>query len=105
MSGLFDKMGESIRGVTEGLSKGREAYVIGAEKRLRVERIKININNLRKEKDDQMQQMAHLVYEKYTQGTLSDPDLLAACQKIKMLQWQIDEGWTEINALNEEKEK
>ena len=54
MSGLFDKMGESIRGVTEGLSKGREAYVIGAEKRLRVERIKININNLRKEKDDQI---------------------------------------------------
>lgn len=102
MPGLFDKLGESIQGVVKGVAKGREAYVCSAEKRLRIERLKINIRDLREQKDQSMILLAHKIYEQYTKGTLQDPELLAACQEIKMLQWQIDERWTEVNQLNAE---
>ena len=38
----------------------------------------------------------------YCASSTYDPELLAICQDIKTLQWQIDESWTEINHLGKQ---
>ena len=99
MAGIFGKIGNSIKGIGESVAKGREAAVMGAEKRLRIERLKINIRELREEKEKMMHQLALKIYDRYISGNLQDTELLAACQAIKMLQMQIDERWTEVNSI------
>ena len=84
------------------MARSREAAVCSAEKRLRIERLKINIRDLRAEKERLMNMLSHKIYERYVQGTLQDTELLAACQSIKMIQMQIDERWTEVNSINGE---
>lgn len=100
-NGLFDKIGDSLKGIAQVAAKGKEACVISAEKRLRQERIKMSIDELRAKKDEQMINLAHIVYEQFIQGKISDPLLLESCHAIKMLQWQLDENWTEYNHINE----
>lgn len=101
---FLDKMAESFRGVAKTVSRGRAAYIASAEENLRTERLKNEISDLREEKDQVMLQLAHRLYEQYTQGLIQDPDLLAICQNIKMLQWQIDERWCTINAKRDQDE-
>ena len=81
------------------IRSGPGSPVRNTEKALRVQRLKDGIRDLREQKEQKMRDLAHKVYELYTQGTLQNPDLLAACQDIKTLQWQIDERWTEVNHL------
>lgn len=100
MAGIWDKLGESLKGLGDTVSKGQEAAMLSAEKHLRVKRLKLNINELREEKDRAMSQLSHTIYERYINGTLQDAELLKACQAIKMLQMQIDERWTEVNSIN-----
>lgn len=100
MAGLLGKIGDSLKGLSDTVSKGKEAAVLSAEKRLRVERLKIGIRELREEKARAMDKLSHTIYERYINGTLQDAELLKACQAIKMLQMQIDERWTEVNSIN-----
>lgn len=99
MAGFFDKLSDSIREAGKGVTRGRQAAIRNSEKMLRVERLKMDIRDLREQKEQKMRDLAHKVYELYTQGTLQDPNLLGMCQEIKTLQWQIDERWTEVNHL------
>ena len=82
------------------MQKGRDAAIRGSEKMLRVSRLKMDVQEMREQKDQKMRDLAHSVYELYAQNKLSDPELVAFCQEIKTLQWQIDERWTEINHLS-----
>ncbi len=100
MSGMFGRLGNSLKGIGESVTRSKEAALVGAEKRLRIERLKIDIRELREEKEKLMNQLSHKIYERYVNGTLQDTELLAACQAIKMLQMQIDERWTEVNSIN-----
>ncbi len=102
MGGILDKIGDSLKGISQGMARSREAAVCNAEKRLRIQRLKINIRDLRAEKERLMNMLSYKIYERYVQGTLQDTELLAACQSIKMIQMQIDERWTEINSINGE---
>lgn len=102
MAGFFDKLGESLREAGKGVAKGRQAALRSSEKMLRVERLKMDIKDLREDKERKMRDLAHKVYELYTQGTLQNPELIQMCQEIKTLQWQIDERWTEVNHLKSE---
>lgn len=101
--GFIEFFGESLKGVGKGVQKGREAAVRSSEKMLRVQRLRMDVNELREEKERKMREVAHKVYELYTQNALKNPELLAICQDIKTIQWQIDERWTEINHLNSNK--
>lgn len=56
MSGFFDKLGESVREASKGV-------VRKSEMRLRVERLKMDIRDLREQKDQKMRELAHKVYE------------------------------------------
>lgn len=100
MAGVFGRLGNSLKGLGESVARSKEAAVMGAEKRLRIERLKIDIRELRDEKEKLMNQLSHRIYERYVNGTLQDTELLAACQSIKMLQMQIDEKWTEVNSIS-----
>ncbi|MEW6283899.1 MAG: hypothetical protein AB1758_35125 [Candidatus Eremiobacterota bacterium] len=101
--GFFEFVGESLKGVTKGVQKGRDAAVRSSEKMLRISRLKMDVQELREEKERKMKEVAHKVYELYTQNALKNPELLQICQDIKTIQWQIDERWTEINHLNTQK--
>ncbi|HXE73185.1 MAG TPA: hypothetical protein VNO81_11050 [Candidatus Nitrosotenuis sp.] len=96
---LFDKVGDTLREAGKGVRKGREAAIRRSERMLRIERLKMDIKDLREEKEQKMRDLAHKVYELYTQNSLANPELVALCQEIKAMQWQIDEKWTEINHL------
>lgn len=98
--GFFDMLGDSLKGAGKTMQKGRDAAIRGSEKMLRVSRLKMDVQEMREQKDQRMRDLAHKVYELYAQNKLSDPDLVASCQEIKTLQWQIDERWTEINHLS-----
>lgn len=100
--GLFDILGDSLKGAGKAAQKGKEAAIRNSEKMLRVSRLKMDVQELRGQKDKKMHDLAHFVYELYTQNKLADPELLAICQDIKTMQWQIDEAWTTINHLNKE---
>lgn len=99
MAGFFEGLGDWLRDAGKGMARHRAAAVRTSEKALRVQRLKDDIRELREQKEEKMKGLAHRVYDMYIKGTLQDPDLLAACQDIKTLQWQIDERWTEVNHL------
>jgi hypothetical protein len=97
--GLFDMLGDSLRGASKSVQKSREAAIRNSEKMLKIQRLKMDVQSKREEKEKKMQGLAHKVYELYAKNKLTDPELLSLCQDIKTLQWQIDESWTEINHL------
>jgi hypothetical protein len=99
--GFFDMLGDSLKEAGKSMSRGKDAAIRGSEKMLRISRLKMDITEMREDKDKKMRDLAVKVYELYAQNKLSDPELVAFCQDIKTLQWQIDERWTEINHLNQ----
>jgi peptidoglycan hydrolase CwlO-like protein len=98
--GLFDMLGDSLRGASKSVQKSREAAIRNSEKMLKIQRLKMDVQTKREDKEKKMTSLAHKVYELYAKNKLTDPELLSLCQDIKTLQWQIDESWTEINHLN-----
>lgn len=93
-------LGDGLKGASKGVQKSKEAAIRNSEKMLRIQRLKMDVQEKREEKERRMQALAHKVYELYARNKLTDPELLGMCQEIKTLQWQIDESWTEINHLN-----
>lgn len=95
--GLVDKMSEGMRKGKQIVQQSKEMAIRKSEQMLKIERLKMEINELRKQKDARMKALARKVYELYTRNELKDPDLVNFCQELKTMQWQIDERWTEIN--------
>lgn len=100
---LYEKGSELLRKGKDFLKDGRDKAIRKSEKILKIERLKTDIKDLKREKDEKLKDLARKVYEQYTQNNLTNPDLLAICQDIKTIQWQIDEKWTEINNLKAQK--
>jgi len=95
--GVFDKVNEGLNKGRELVQQGKEMAIRRSERMLKIERLKMEINDLRKMKDARMKALARKVYELYTRNELKEPDLINFCQELKTLQWQIDERWTEVN--------
>lgn len=93
-------LGDSLKGAGKSVKKGKDAAIRSSEKMLRVSRLKMDVQEMREQKDKRMRDLAMRVYELYSQNKLGDPELVAMCQEVKTLQWQIDERWTEINHLS-----
>ncbi|MDQ7821896.1 MAG: hypothetical protein RDV48_03780 [Candidatus Eremiobacteraeota bacterium] len=98
---FLDRLGEQVKKGKQIAQKGKELAIKKAERTLKVERLKIDINDLRKKKDRDMRTLARKVYELYCQNQLESQDLVALCQEIKTTQWQIDEKWSEVSHLKE----
>lgn len=95
--GVFDKVQESVKKGKQFVQQSKEMAIRKSEQMLRIERLKMEINDLRKLKDTKMRALARKVYELYTRNELKEPELVNFCQELKTLQWQIDERWTEVN--------
>lgn len=95
--GLVDKVSEGISKGKQIVQQSKEMAIRKSEQMLKIERLKMEINDIRKMKDARMKALARKVYELYTHNELKDPELVNFCQELKTLQWQIDERWTEIN--------
>lgn len=98
---FLDKVSEQVKRGKLIAQRGKEVAIKKAERTLKIERLKIDINDLRKKKDRDMRTLARKVYELYTQNQLDNQDLVGICQEIKTTQWQIDEQWGEISHLKE----
>ncbi|MBQ7502767.1 hypothetical protein IJT93_08685 [bacterium] len=85
------------------LKQKKDELFNNAEAGLRVMRLKNDVGELKKEKDELLKAIAIKVYEQFVQGKLADPELQAACQQVKLKQWEIDEKWAEINRVKSEK--
>ena len=103
MSSLYEKGSDLIRKGKDLLVSGKDMAIRKSEKVLKIERIKMDIKSLKKEKEARLKDLARKVYEQYTQNNLTNEELIAICQDIKTLQWQIDEKWTEVNNLKAQK--
>ncbi len=101
---FLEKMGEHVKKGKEIAQRGKELAIKKAEKSLRIERLKIDIDDMRKKKDRDMRTLARKVYELYCQNQLDNQELVNLCQEIKTTQWQIDEKWSEVSHLKEVKE-
>jgi len=101
---FLDKVGEHVKKGKEIAQRGKELAIKKAEKSLRIERLKIDIDDMRKKKDRDMRTLARKVYELYCQNMLDNQELVNLCQEIKTTQWQIDEKWSEVSHLKELKE-
>jgi hypothetical protein len=95
--GVFDKVNEGVKKGRELVQQSKEMAIRKSEKLLKMERLKMEINDLRKMKDARMKALARKVYELYTKNELREAELVNFCQELKTLQWQIDERWTEVN--------
>lgn len=93
---LFDKVGQQAK-------KGLDMAIRSSEKMMRIERLKLDIAEFKRKKTSFMKELANKVYEEYTKNMVQDPELIRVCQEIKSQQWQIDERWTEINNLKNDK--
>ncbi len=96
---FFEFIGDSLRGAAKKVQEGTEAALRSSEKVLRIQNLKIKVEEQREEKDKAMQELARAVFKRYTENKIEDPEILGICQKIKGLKWQIDETWTEIHHL------
>lgn len=101
---FLDKVSEHVKKGKQIAAKGKELAIRHAEKSLKIERLKIDVNELRKKKDRDMRTLARKVYELYCQNQLDNQDLISICQEIKTVQWQIDEKWAEVSHLKEMKD-
>lgn len=101
---FLDKVSEHVKRGKEIAQRGKEVAIKKAERTLKVERLKIDINELRKKKDRDMRNLARKVYELYTQNQLDNQELVSICQEVKTTQWQIDEKWGEVSHLKEIKD-
>jgi signal transduction protein with GAF and PtsI domain len=101
---FLEKVGEHVKKGKEIAQRGKELAIKKAEKSLRIERLKIDIDDMRKKKDRDMRTLARKVYELYCQNQLDNQELVNLCQEIKTTQWQIDEKWSEVSHLKEVKE-
>jgi hypothetical protein len=101
---FLEKVSEHVKKGKEIAQRGKELAIKKAEKSLHIERLKIDIDELRKKKDRDMRTLARKVYELYCQNQLDNPELVNLCQEIKTNQWQIDEKWSEVSHLKELKE-
>lgn len=99
MSSLYEKGSEIIRKGKDLLQSGKNMAIRKSERVLKIERIKMDIKSLKKEKEDRLKDLARKAYELYTQNNLTNEEMIAICQDVKTLQWQIDEKWTEVNNL------
>lgn len=97
--GFVDKLSEGMQKGKQIVQQSKEMAIRKSEQMLKIERLKMEINDLRKMKDARMKALARKVYELYTKNELKDPELVNFCQELKTMQWQIDERWTEINHL------
>ncbi len=95
--GVFDKVQEGVKKGKQLVQQSKEMAIRKSEQMLKIERLKMEINDLRKTKDARMKALARKVYELYTRNELKEPELINFCQELKTLQWQIDERWTEVN--------
>lgn len=102
---LYEKGSEIIRKGKDIVQGGKDFAIRKSEKLLKIERIKSDIKTLKNDKDEKLKDLARKVYEQYTQNNLTNPDLLAICQDVKAIQWQIDEKWTEVNNLKARKDQ
>jgi hypothetical protein len=101
---LFDRVNEGVKKGKEIAQRSREIAIRKSERMLRMERLKLEISDLRKEKDNRLKALARKVYELYQKNELTQGDLLSQCQELKTLQWQIDEKWTEVNNMKSDAE-
>ncbi len=100
---LFEKGSELVRKGKDLIKSGKDQIIRKTEKTLKIERIKMDIQNLKREKEERLKDLARKVYELYVQNKLTNEDLISICQDIKTLQWQIDEKWIEINNIKSRK--
>lgn len=101
---LYEKGSELIRKGKEMIQGSRDFAIRKSERMLKIERLKMDIKTLKDEKEERLKDLARKVYELYTQNNLTNPEMIAVCQDIKAMQWQIDEKWTEINNLKVKKD-
>ncbi len=101
---LYEKGSELIRKGKEMIQGSKDFAIRKSERMLKIERLKMDIKTLKDEKEERLKDLARKVYELYTQNNLTNPEMIAVCQDIKAMQWQIDEKWTEINNLKVKKD-
>ncbi|MBQ7528747.1 hypothetical protein IJT10_02435 [bacterium] len=90
-------------GFFASLAKKRDQLLDTAETHLRVQRLKGEVANMRKEKEEILNKIATRVYDLFNQGQIQDQELLSLCQQLKIKQWELDEKWSEINHVKSEK--
>ena len=101
---LYEKGSELIRKGKEMIQGSKDFAIRKSERMLKIERLKMDVKTLKDEKEERLKDLARKVYELYTQNNLTNPEMIAVCQDIKAMQWQIDEKWTEINNLKVKKD-
>lgn len=101
---LYEKGSELVQKGRDIIMSGRDMAIRKSEKVLKTERMKMEIKEIKEQKEDKLRELARKVYEQYTKNKLTDPELIELCQDVKTLQWQIDEKWTAINNLKAQKE-
>ena len=101
---LYEKGSELLRKGKELIQGSKDYAIRKSERMLKIERLKMDIKTLKGEKEERLKDLARKVYELYTQNNLTNPEMIAVCQDIKAMQWQVDEKWTEINNLKSRKD-
>ncbi|MBI2264815.1 MAG: hypothetical protein HYU64_06530 [Armatimonadetes bacterium] len=87
---FLDKVGEQV-------SKVKQRAVRESERFTRLAGLNLDIKSLEREKQERPKKLAYRVYEMYTRNLISDQDLIAICQEVKTVQWQIDEKRAQVD--------
>lgn len=99
---FLEDLTKKIQKGTEFAKKSTEFAIKHAEKSLKVESIKVDISSLKKELDKKMTALALKAYSLYENNALDNEEAVELCKSIKMLNWQIDEKWHEVDAVKNE---
>ena len=94
---FIDKIKQKIQTGTELAKNGTTFALKQAEKSIKIESLKVDIASLKRQTDKKMLALANKIYELYENNTLENEAAIEICKDIKMLKWQIDEKWSEID--------
>lgn len=95
MEDLFGKLGKALGDTVETLGKK-------AENTLDVQKIKSQINSMKRSNERDLTDMGKIIYERFEKGVLTDTEFLAYCEAIEKREEEIAKCEQEISRIKGE---
>ncbi|MCL5036591.1 MAG: hypothetical protein M1269_05660 [Chloroflexi bacterium] len=89
-------------GLEDKIRKGADKIIRKGETALRIERLKMDVTELKKKREDLFAAIGRHVYDLYAKDMIVPDEVREKCHEIKIFQSQLDEKWMEINQMKKE---
>jgi hypothetical protein len=98
----MDQVGSALTGIGYQLRKGLDRVSFEADRRMRVNRVKVEVGRLQKQAANLMDAISERVLELEADGAEMEPTIKALVGEVRALRRQLADKATEVEAINNE---